>query len=316
VTHSDLPPLAGGRWAGLSLEVQRPARPGLRIEVTAGRRLLLRQADRIVLLGLQRTRHLGVHYARTGQYRSPLPAISAIHARRVRETSSSDDAWAARWTHQFTNWLQTAVEGPLHAGRWTLARGMPSWSVTTHWDRLHATDRDQGHITWFGYDAPDEDIRDVLPLRRLSPVDTGRVKAYRRQLHEGILPPALLWWVSGLNTLLVIDGHDRITAAVAEHARPEVVVLAPAAEPQWISAVQHRSIREYEGRIKHLQGLLDQGDTLAKDHIANVTHRLTADLGDIARSEGRTRAWPLAGGRVAWERQAADLAPDWAIGRS
>jgi len=114
---------------------------------------LLRQADRIVLLGLQRTRHLGVYYARTGQYRSPLPAIRA-------------------------------------------------------------------------------------------------------------------------------------------------------------------TIREYEGRIKHLQGLLDQGDTLAKEHIANVTRRLTEDLGDIARSEGRTRAWPLAGGRVAWERQAAELAPDWAVGRS
>jgi hypothetical protein len=220
-------------------------------------------------------RHLQVYYARMGRYRSPLPAISAVHARRVRE-ASSDDAWAARWTHQFTDWLQTAVEGPLHAGRWTVARGMPSWSGPAHWDRLHAADRDRGHITWFGYGAPDEDIRDILPLRRLSPVDAGRVKAYRRQLHEGVLPPALLWWASGLNTLLVMDGHDRITAAVAEHTLPEVVVLAPAADPHWISAVQRRPIREYEGRLEHLQSLLDQGDTLAKEHIANVTRRLAA----------------------------------------
>jgi hypothetical protein len=149
-------------------------------------------------------------------------------------------------------------------------------------------------------------------LRRLSPVDAGRVKAYRRELREGILPPALLWWVSGLNTLLVMDGHDRITAAVAEHARPDVVVLAPAADPHWISAVQRRPIREYEGRIEHLQSLLDQRDTLAKVHIADVTRRLAADLGDIARSEGRTRAWLLPGGAPTWDQQVAELAPAWA----
>jgi hypothetical protein len=143
-----------------------------------------------------------------------------------------------------------------------------------------------------------------------------RVKAYRRQLHEGVLPPALLWWVSGLNTLLVMDGHDRITAAVAEHTLPEVVVLAPAADPHWISAVQRRPIREYEGRLEHLQSLLDQGDTLAKEHIANVTRRLAADLGDIARSEGSTRAWPLPGGQPTWDQQVAELAPAWAAGRA
>jgi hypothetical protein len=165
-------------------------------------------------------------------------------------------------------------------------------------------------------DAPDEDIRGVLPLRRLSPVDAGRVKAYRRQLREGVLPPALLWWVSGLNTLLVLDGHDRITAAVAEHTLPEVVVLAPAAAARWISAVQRRPIREYEGRIEHMQSLLDRRDTLAKEHIANVTRRLAADLGDIARSEGRTRAWLLPGGAPAWDQHVADLAPAWAAERA
>ena len=120
--------------------------------------------------------------------------------------------------------------------------------------------------------------------------------------------------MSGLNTLLVMDGHDRITAAVAEHTLPEVVVLAPAADARWISAVQRRPIREYEGRIEHMQSLLGQRDTLAKVHIANVTRRLAADLGDIARSEGRTRAWLLPGGRRVWDQQAAQLAPDWTAG--
>lgn len=293
------------------LEAERPVRPGLRVEVTAGRRLLLRQTDRVVLLGLQRARHQGVHYARTGLYRSPLPPIKAAHARQVRQTSRDDDAWAARWAHRFVDSLQATTEGPLHTGRWMVARGMPSWSVAAHWQRLQTIDPDQGHITWFGYGHPAEDQRDVLPLRRLSPVGAARVRAYRRQFHEGILPPALLWWVSGLSTLLVLDGHDRITAALAEHALPEVVVLAPAADPSWISALQHHAVRAYQGRIEYLQTSTGHDSTHVKAYLANVSRRFAGELDGIVRSEGRTRAWPLPGGSTAWEQHAVQAAFDW-----
>ncbi|MGC4894498.1 hypothetical protein [Micromonospora sp. DT31] len=298
-----------GRWDGLTVKADRPERPGLRVEVTAGRRLSIRQADRVVLLGLQRSRALGVFYARTGRYRSPLPPLRAAHARRIRETSADDDAWAARWAHTFTEQLQSAGEGPLHSGSWVLARGMPSWCVAGHWQRLAAVAPDRGHITWFGYGDPDEDQRDVLPLRRLSPAGVGRVRSYRRQFQEGILPPALLWWVSGLNTLLVLDGHDRITAALAEQAVPEVLVLAPAVDPHVASVWQRHSIREYQGRIEHLDTARDS--PFASTHVASASRRFATTLGGIARSEGRTRAWPLRGGPAAWHREAAKLAPGW-----
>jgi hypothetical protein len=41
---------------------------------------------------------------------------------------------------------------------------------------------------------------------------------------------------------------------------------------------QRRPIREYEGRIEHLQAQLDHGDSLANVRIANTTHRLAGDL--------------------------------------
>ncbi|MGB8939405.1 MAG: hypothetical protein WCD21_04060 [Streptomyces sp.] len=37
--------------------------------------------------------------------------------------------------------------------------------------------------------------------------DDPRVKAYRKQARDGTLPPVLLWWVSGLDCHLVLDGH-------------------------------------------------------------------------------------------------------------
>ena len=192
---------------------------------------------------------------------------------------------------------------------------MPSWSVAAYWQRLTVVDPDRGHITWFGYGDPDEDQRDILPLRRLSPSTAARVKSCRRQLREGVMPPALLWWVSGMNTLLVLDGHDRIVAALAEQALPPVVVLAPAVDPLWASGANTHLVREYEGRVEHLQDVAAHGDAFAGTHIVNITGKFAEQLNDVARSEGRSRAWLLPGGRAAWEQQAARLVPDWGVHR-
>lgn len=113
------------------------------------------------------------------------------------------------------------------------------------------------------------------------------------------MPPALLWWVSGLNTLLVLDGHDRIAAASAEDTLPAVVVLAPAPDPAAATAVQRHLIRDYESRVT--------------TRIADVTRRFAGQLNDVIRGDGRTRAWPLPGGT--WDQQAARLVPGWRLDR-
>jgi hypothetical protein len=322
VSRTPLPSPAPGRWAGLRLDVEGPARPGLRVEVTGGRRLLLRQGDQVVLLGMQRAAHRGVYYVRTNRFHSPLPPVDAALARRLRPADGSnssppidatladrhagesgggarqadrgDAAWAARWTHRFADWLQAAAGplhgGPLHTGPWTLAWGMPSWSVAAHWSRLPSVDPDRGHITWFGYGDPDDDQRDILPLRRLAAPDAARVRSYRRQVREGILPPVLLWWVSGLNTLLVLDGHDRISAALAEGGRPDVVVLAPAPDPAGEAAGHEQLMRDTRG---------------------SLAPRFAEQVAVLARAEGRTRAWPLPGGPPAWDREAGGGSDGW-----
>jgi hypothetical protein len=68
----------------LACEVDKPARPGLRVEVTGGRRLLIRQTDRVVVLAVQRARHRGVYYARTGEL--PLAVAAADRGRCPKGT--------------------------------------------------------------------------------------------------------------------------------------------------------------------------------------------------------------------------------------
>jgi hypothetical protein len=179
--------------------------------------------------------------------------------------------------------------------------------VPAYWERLLDVDPDRGHITWFGYGDPVEDRRDILPLRRLPAVDADRVKAYRRQFREGILPPVLLWWVSGLAALLVVDGHARLAAALAEGGLPDVVVLARAADPDFAAAYREQAVRDYEHRVGHQQRI--EPDPFTTTRIAHLGHSLAVDLRYADRAEGCTRAWPIRGGRATWDALATKYAP-------
>ena len=50
---------------------------------------------------------------------------------------------------------------------------------------------------------------EIIPLREPSPADAARVKAWRKHARENTLPPVLLWWVTGLEAYVILDGHDR-----------------------------------------------------------------------------------------------------------
>jgi hypothetical protein len=66
----------------------------------------------------------------------------------------------------------------------------------------------------------------VLPLRPLSAPDSSRVKALRKHARAGTLAPVLMWWVTFLDGWLLLDGHDRAVAALAEGVPPAGVELA------------------------------------------------------------------------------------------
>ncbi|WP_406505247.1 hypothetical protein [Streptomyces sp. NBC_00212] len=290
-----------------SLYVDGPAVPALRVETASGRRLLLRQGADPVLFAVQRATHRGLYYARTGRYVSPVAPLRAAPARSFR--ASSD--WSARWAHHFTSELRASPNGPFHQGSWQLLRSLPNWFADVNWPKLLSHDPDRGHLTWFGYGDPVEDARDLLPLRGLSAPDAPRVKAYRRQYREGVLPPVLLWWVSGFNSPVVLDGHDRLTAALAEGGRPELLVLTRAMPDGWAGQAMRRRIEAYE---EHVRAQEARGGPLASTRISHASRRFAADLTTLDDAAGLTRAWPLPGGPEAWQREVDGYAPGWEPG--
>jgi hypothetical protein len=126
-----------------------------------------------------------------------LPPITAALARTVPS-----------WPHRYASWL-TARPGPLHAGWWSLRPWQPSPAV---WEHELAVDP-AGYLDWCaGWQG-------VVPTRPLPAGEHGRVKAYRKLAREGTLPPLLVWWVSGLDGWLLLDGHARLVAAPVERER-------------------------------------------------------------------------------------------------
>ncbi|RZS38939.1 hypothetical protein EV193_104150 [Herbihabitans rhizosphaerae] len=198
-------------WTGRTLRVSGPAVPDLRVELAGAGLFLLRQGGQPVLMARRRYDWYGVHLRRAGRYRSPLPPPTADLARSL----GGDPA---RWAEWFAASL-SAAGTPLHAGEWLLrSPSLPS---------VHSglvEDRVLGYVDWF------RPGRRIVALREPSPPDAARVKAYRRQAREGVLPSLLLWWVSGLDAWVLLDGHDRLAAAIAEDTNPDALELCRAAE--------------------------------------------------------------------------------------
>lgn len=275
--------------------------PALRLEVAAGCRMLLRQGNRVVLLARARYSRARVHVYRTGRYISSLPALRADHARRMPAQAVA--GWAARWAHQFATWLDESPAGPLHTGSWLLhAPELPPRFLRDYlaWEHPAA------NLDLFGYGW-----NGVIPLRRLPDAGAGRVKAYRRQVAEGILPPILLWWISGLDGYLLLDGHDRLVAARAEGVEPPVLVLALGARQDEQRAWLAAATADHEEAMGHVARQIALGRPGAQRAASELTRRFGAVCARAAVDAGPTRAWPIHGGARAWTLAADTEAPGW-----
>jgi hypothetical protein len=276
--------------SGLVLAVTgRPDPPALRFEWTDDRdRMLLRQSERPLLLG--RSTGEGccrdLHLHRLPGHRSPLPPIRAEWTR----TSTN-------WPHRYATWLEESPNTPVHDGRWRITtRTAFSPGV---WTEDFVTKWPTGRLElycgggWHG----------VLPLRPLSPPDAPRVKAYRRRAREGALAPVLLWWVSFLDGWLVLDGHDRAVAALAEGGEPVCVELARVCDEE----VWRRTAAEVtEGHERTMRRLAAGPAHPDLAHRRAALERGYADaLSSLPYDETGTESWPLAGGAAAWDALAA-----------
>ncbi|MFE5792237.1 hypothetical protein ACFQ8C_06590 [Streptomyces sp. NPDC056503] len=297
-----------GTWVGLSLDVRDRPRPDLCV-FGAGPRLLVSQLSRPVLLGAVEEPLQGVDFWRTDAYRSFVPPLRADTGRALSGSPQ-------RWAHRFAQYLGDSPGSPLHEGRWLLTCESPlhrwrhaSTSHAEHWSSMLVEGHPDGYVDWYLHSTAWE----VLPLRPLPGPDDSRVKAYRKQVREGTLPPVLLWWVSGLDCHLVLDGHARLAAAIAESVEPPLLQLHRTVPRDDLAAGVDAAVGFYAYELARFAELRAVHGPTVPDGAATAGPQLLRRLHDLDTAVRPTWSWPLPGGESQWHRIAREVTTgkDW-----
>ncbi len=289
-----------GTWVGLSLDVQDRSRPGLCV-FTAGARLLVSQMSLPVVLAVVDEHHEGVDFWRTDGYRSFVPPLRADAGRALAGSPQ-------RWAHRFAQYLIDSPGSPLHEGRWLLSCESPlrrhaDASHAEYWGSMVVDGHPNGCIDWFLHVHSWE----VLPLRPMPDAGDSRVKAYRKQAREGTLPPVLLWWVSGLDCHLILDGHARFAAAVAESVEPPLLQLHRTVPRDDLATRTEEAVGDYEDELARFAELRAVHGPAVPDGSATAGPQLVRFLHGLNTAEQPTWAWPLPGGEKQWRHIAREV---------
>jgi hypothetical protein len=297
--------------SGLHFDCDAPVRPGFRVELAVGRRIRVVSGAQVLLHARPGPTYRGVTLLRAADAAaSPLPPLGPRDVAAVSRNAEPGDAtaWLEAWARYLVRLFDdpaARASGPLHRGTWrieplTLLR--PDAGPPPGHRAVFAPDHDP---EGFGLDAASPLNFESwwlngscarLPLRAQTAPDAARVKALRKLALAGTLPPLVLLFVTGLDMYLLLDGHDRLRAALLEGQVPTALALsrvryfAYPPEPRLEAA-----LAGMERALEHTPG------PATVDRLNRSVLALFAE-GDW---RARTRCWPVPGGAGAWDAEVA-----------
>jgi hypothetical protein len=220
--------LEPGVWDGLTFSVAECPEPGFVASICPPRRLRVSVCDVPVLWARVHNDYYDYELLRA-EWSASLEIVPPIPFRLADDIAASAQYTPLqRWAKHFCQALSQSPRSPLSDGDWCLGPRM-------HW-------REEGSLSLeeiegiFAHRSCERvnwcDPIPPIPLRDVSPNDSGRVKAWRKLARAGELPPVLLYWISGLAAYVVLDGHDRLLAAKLERVSAPYLVLERVSERQ------------------------------------------------------------------------------------
>ncbi|AKU94556.1 hypothetical protein AKJ09_01220 [Labilithrix luteola] len=298
------------RWLGLRLvaEQKSSARPALHMQAGPRRRMRVMAGPTPLVWARIDNDHYGYWYLcnerADGQV---VPPISFDEARQWPADSVEFDR---AWARYFADALHHSSLNPLYRDRMFLAPAqvfleggssgssgrLPVPPVTRLRETLALPVH--GFSDWdFGDHLP------PLPTRRFSNESHGRIKALRKLVRDGQLPPILMMWFSGLDRYVILDGHDRLLASLIEGQVPKSIALLEVSErpPHSDSRRKDAVVREVE-RLLALRKAAEPMITRARPGITldHANHLLVEAFDDRPTLASMTSAWPLHGGSEPW----------------
>ncbi|OJT24835.1 hypothetical protein BO221_10525 [Archangium sp. Cb G35] len=241
-----------------------------------------------------------------------IPPLPVAEVRGIPHEPGTS-AWWESWTWQMARALAQSPQPVLHVGRWCLRPlqavtrresapypCVPSGLTGGPADPPHSL---EGVLRWerfwveewsSGGPPGDDSVSSgaVLPLRAPSAAEDGRVKSWRKHARSGTLPPALLLYLEIAGKWLVLDGHDRLHAALLEGVPPPLLGLWPVFE----KTVPEDPVRR-EG--VQLSVEVQLRSKTAPEVIDRANRALVREFRGLRRA-AVTRTWLLPGGAEAW----------------
>jgi hypothetical protein len=297
--------------SGLEIRVGAgvPARPPLRVECGRPRLIRLTLDDDPILWARVAQDFWGYWYVRPVDTRD-LKILPPLTAALIRKMSPEEGSavWFARWGRLYANLLAKSSHTPLHPGLWELrilegekdgTRIHPA-SLPVAQIRDVLTEPRFGWVEWdIGKNLP------PLALREPSLENSSRIRSWRKHARSDTLPPVLLGWVSSLDRFVVLDGHDRIQAALLEGRSPPLLGLiavreeARKSDPTKAQAVADAVALQWAAASK-----LDA--SRRPFSVESLNRILVEAYEDRPTRVAITRAWRLHGGARKWRQQVRD----------
>lgn len=186
----------------------------------------------------------------------------------------------------------------LWRGLWRLDRSLDYANRFSTW-RAGAFEQYMQCFQAFAYHVGSVDLVFPWPTRVASEEDAARVKYYRKLSRQGLLPPVICLWIFPFSAPIILDGHDRMLAALLERREPEFLILEPFSSThvsaEQLQAQQSGILTQYEAMqpyIEHVSGRsLDYFNRQVIMAFEEEHHR------------SMLRVWPLPGGAPRWRAE-------------
>lgn len=254
------------------------------------------------------------HHAQQGL----LPHVTSRDVEEAGRITQFKSAW---WCRYFAERLLSGSTPFLASRNWLLRpmtfvppsapRALNAHTPLEKW-RFHSPVNHRSY--GFDWSLYGEDIPDLSNLNRITLVDwwwrgyllsgrydidpqQGRMKWWRKKSREGTLPPVLVWFIAGLGSYVILDGHYRLQAAIEEGIPPEFIVL---------SEFEEREFRNNEEERQRIERSLLLQQSKNPDANLDGVNNMLINLYDTKYQFSPTHSRAILGKGELWEKEVCD----------
>jgi hypothetical protein len=286
-------------WQGLILSCS-DAKPLPRLQTTQNRCMKLSAAAHDLFWAKIEDDYYGVEMLRklpTSENVQLMPHIHNADLMKMRGLSAT--AQQQFWAKFFVQGLQSSNLSPLYNGLWALdcrqlsydyhgpvwlGRTQSKWSVAKEEDLIFLTANDV-YIDW-GACGNGNLINLFAPHQK--PQEVGRVKWWLKVAREQALPPLLVWHISALDACVLLDGHDRLQAALINGIAPTCLVLSSYTETaNWLDEDKQNAILR---QLQMIEEKMAKGVLVSQNTIAGINTALVQVFDNRPVERHQTRA--------------------------